>query len=822
MISDVQAQRLIADLREQGGPRPFADMVLRTRSRQGMDFLAYGASHSTLDYNSLIELITSSTAAELPIAARHFDADWLLQVARVAVLSPSQPDKHAGLRDADALFEFIRAGHGVEAFDEDSCALYGQVLMRLRSFDRLAGSLHDLKLAESYRWSLTLDSMNPFIGASNDYTNWLHQLNTIFTAAHNEPIALRDVAGTPFDRLTSRASIHHDDSLVTVIMPTFKPGPSLVTAVNSVTNQSWSNIELLIVDDASPPEYRDVLENIASPDKRIRVIYARSNGGAYRARNLGLEEARGEYVTFQDSDDWSHPRRVERQVEQLRQDQRLLAVRSWAVRALPDLTFTCVGYPPNRPNMSSLLFRREAVLERIGFFDTARKSADAEFEARLHASVPDSLLTMPEATPLSIIRLGQDSLSRAELLPSWSHWSRLAYRDAYKLWHSQIRRGLVSPRLGARAALRQFPLPEPSWSRNPQLVPANTRYDILVLNDWRRGHGHQLELIRDIKAMLAAGLKVAVAHAEAPTPVAHQRQLQSTSIQKLINERLVHFVHIEQRFHSDLTLVCNPAALQFLPGVRPRATTNRLVVLAQTADGAGRNAAVPYDIETCTVNAEELFERAALWVPRDPDARRYLTERLPTDQVADVDLPISFDPARWRTARRRPSRFRPIIGRPAIDSWCHYPASKEELLDAYPDNDRFDVRMLGGTVTARAILGESLPPNWVSFAENHLSRRSYLAQLDFFVYFHHPMLEEPAGVTILEAMASGCVVVLPPHLIGSYGDAAMYCKPREVAGVVLDMHASARDFNEQRHRGMKRAERERAVFVNLIITLLSS
>ena len=97
-------------------------------------------------------------------------------------------------------------------------------------------------------------------------------------------------------------------------MSTFEPDRSFRTAVQSLINQTWQNLEILVIDDCSPAEYDGLLSEVTSLDPRIELIRMPSNGGTYRIRNEGIRRSRGEFITFQDSDDWAHPERIARQV----------------------------------------------------------------------------------------------------------------------------------------------------------------------------------------------------------------------------------------------------------------------------------------------------------------------------------------------------------------------------------------------------------------------------------------------------------------------------------------------------------------------------
>ena len=89
--------------------------------------------------------------------------------------------------------------------------------------------------------------------------------------------------------------------LVSVILPTFNRAHTLPRAIWSVLNQSYSNIELLVVDDASADNTSDIVRAIGDP--RVRYLLLPKNGGASFARNAGMREAKGAFLAFQDSDD---------------------------------------------------------------------------------------------------------------------------------------------------------------------------------------------------------------------------------------------------------------------------------------------------------------------------------------------------------------------------------------------------------------------------------------------------------------------------------------------------------------------------------------
>lgn len=101
---------------------------------------------------------------------------------------------------------------------------------------------------------------------------------------------------------------------VSVIMPVYKVEKFVGKAIESMLSQTLSDFEFLIVDDGTPDNSGKICDEYAQKDSRIRVFH-RENGGAPSARNMAMEEARGKYYYFMDSDDWAEPTMLQDMVE---------------------------------------------------------------------------------------------------------------------------------------------------------------------------------------------------------------------------------------------------------------------------------------------------------------------------------------------------------------------------------------------------------------------------------------------------------------------------------------------------------------------------
>ena len=90
---------------------------------------------------------------------------------------------------------------------------------------------------------------------------------------------------------------------LSIIVPVYKVEQYIHKCVDSILNQNFKDFELLLVDDGSPDNCGKICDEYAQKDERVKVIH-KANGGLSDARNFGMEEAKGEYVSFIDSDDW--------------------------------------------------------------------------------------------------------------------------------------------------------------------------------------------------------------------------------------------------------------------------------------------------------------------------------------------------------------------------------------------------------------------------------------------------------------------------------------------------------------------------------------
>jgi len=275
----------------------------------------------------------------------------------------------------------------------------------------------------------------------------LTRLNHFFAAYNLPPVCLQrlDEPPNPCNVWVPEMPAAADGPLVSVLMTTFNTGERASAAIQSLLNQTYRNLEIVVVDDASQDDTPDLIATWARKDARVRLLRLPKNGGTFLAKNVGLMAARGDFVTCHDSDDWSHPLKIELQVRPLLQDAALVATTScWIRMTDTGMYYARPVHPLMRLNPSSPMFRRERVLQRMGPWDCVRTGADSEFLARLRLVFGRRAIKRI-AKPLALGAHRDGSLMTANATgyaENGTSPQRLAYWEAWAGWHlACLRRG---------------------------------------------------------------------------------------------------------------------------------------------------------------------------------------------------------------------------------------------------------------------------------------------------------------------------------------------------------------------------------------------
>ena len=218
--------------------------------------------------------------------------------------------------------------------------------------------------------------------------------------------------------------------MIPAILPTYNRAPLLTRSMLSVLNQTHTNLELIVVDDASTDDTEEVVRSIG--DERIRYMRMDDNVGAAAARNEGFVFATGAYVAFQDSDNICYPDKLSRQLDVLARAPEDVTACVCGVRQIKGPRITDASYGNGAKTREralhellerwvypgqSLLVRRGA-LEAIGGWDPSLPRAQ-DFDLCLRLIERGPFVFVPEV--LVELHYSEDSITAdpARLVASW-------------------------------------------------------------------------------------------------------------------------------------------------------------------------------------------------------------------------------------------------------------------------------------------------------------------------------------------------------------------------------------------------------------------
>lgn len=658
-------------------------------------------------------------------------------------------------------------------------------------------------LAKHAHGYLQAELDSPLIsGSSEPLDRWLEAFNRPFAENGLAPVGIASSdSEKPFDRLQilTKATHNYDaetvaienGDLVSVVLTAYRPdGAHLETSVRSILEQTWRNLELIIVDDCSGSEFSELFKRMESLDPRVRVIVAPQNRGTYIARNIGYAASRGAFITGQDDDDWSHPERIAYQIKYMHENPEAIGCMVQGIRCGEDLQKVRVGFGPTTQNSSSLFVRR-AVFTATGGFLAARKAADTEFLHRV-AKVTGRPVGVIRK-PLSILRMTDGSLSRKDFAPGWKHSVRRSFRSSYEYWHANASKKDMKL---TKSVTPQVHIP-PRFDVLPD--SSNIELDVVFAGDWQNYGGPQKSMLEEIQALTRAGYKVGVMNLEAVRFMTQNIQKSLVpAIQSLINEGYVHEVHYDDTLKIRLLILRYPPILQFFTHEISGLDVESMLILANQAPSELDGSDIRYLVDDCERVAERAFKVRPLWAPQGPQVRDFLERYLPSSKLTKFDVPGVLDLDEWWHERLWYRSEIPVVGRHSRDNRMKWPSTSEVMDIVYPGDGRFDVRIMGGARNALDVLNRSeIPPGWIVYKTDELPVKDFLWSLDYFVFYQHPTAVEAFGRAILEALASGVVVILPDSFKRVFGQAAIYCENAEIQSVIDQLHSDFSLYQRQ-------------------------
>lgn len=390
----------------------------------------------------------------------------------------------------------------------------------------------------------------------------VYNLQPITFQTTNEAVSYDDLTTKPMDKKFSNGP------KVSVILPAFKAEDGISTAIESILNQTWQNFELLVVDDCSPDNTKEVVREYMKGDGRITLLSTPRNSGPYVARNTALKAATGDFVTINDSDDWSHAEKIEIQAKYLQNNKKVIANTSEHARLTEELKLYRRGTPGRYifPNMSSTMFRRKPVLNKIGYWDSVRFAADGEFKRRLIKAFGKTRFVDLKSGPLSLPRQSVASLTGSSAFGYNGFFKgvRLEYVESLEYHHSQAD-SLYYPYPQNE---RPFPVPEPMWPVREDKAAGKRLFDIVIAADFRNVEEND-NLLQEIISLKGHNKRIGliqIYHYD----LANNHGV-SPSVRDLIDGSELQMIVYGEKVNAKMLVVMDPTVLldwqQYIPDV---------------------------------------------------------------------------------------------------------------------------------------------------------------------------------------------------------------------------------------------------------------
>lgn len=453
----------------------------------------------------------------------------------------------------------------------------------------------------------------------SEQTDRLFWINAVLQTYQLEPLYINEeITGAHlYDKLdTNPIQIKeklNEQPKITVIIPAYNSESGISVALRSLTKQTWTNLEIIVVDDCSPDNTAAVVKEWMQQDQRIKLLKTEINSGPYVARNIALHQATGEFVTVNDADDWSHPQKIEIQARHLLENPSMIANTSEHARLTEDLYLYRRGMPGKYifSNMSSIMFRRLPVLEKVGYWDEVRFAADSEFKKRLALTFGAEKVTDLPTGPLSFPMQSSGSLTGNSSFGynGFLMGARKEYAEAHNRMHQQAS-DLYFP---YQLKECRFPVPKPMLEKG-----SLHQVDVAYIADFRH---FDREIWKEIRLLQEKGLTIGLI----------QRGIYDLKQSKFIHEKVrdqVDGKHVKmlvygEKAEAQLTIIKNPLIFQDKQRYLPELNTTVAKVIINNVPKKKNPA---YNMRHCAMSLHRYLGTSATWYPANSEIREQLVE----------------------------------------------------------------------------------------------------------------------------------------------------------------------------------------------------
>lgn len=228
--------------------------------------------------------------------------------------------------------------------------------------------------------------------------------------------------------------------LISIIIPTYNRPDLLKKAIKSASDQTYKNLEIIIIDDASTKDYQKIIKNLNK--KNVTYIKNKTRKGGGYSRNIGIKKAKGKFIAFLDDDDEWMSEKLEKQLRAFdnpnfglvvcySMDKRFGRERISKPPEKVDHKYLLKSF--NLSSTSSYMVRKEA-LDQVGYFDTDLPSAQ-EYDLALRITKNYTVKTVPEILMIQ-------NASEGQISENWNKKIRGAFAIYNKYGHEYTTLGL--------------------------------------------------------------------------------------------------------------------------------------------------------------------------------------------------------------------------------------------------------------------------------------------------------------------------------------------------------------------------------------------
>lgn len=689
-----------------------------------------------------------------------------------------------------------------------SPAIAGRVLMAAEQLSQEGDTQRALSLAQSWlpmsqQYRADIIRANLAAERGNE-TAWVEATNRYLRHFGVGAVRLSG-KGSLFDRIDAAGHVPAvDGPKISVLVAVWNSETTVAKALNSLLEQSWRNVELLVIDDCSTDDTWSIIKAIAAKDQRVRIWRNPESVGPYVSKSLAAAYATGEWITGHDGDGWAHPERIARQV-QFCLDNKVDACMSGMLRIAENGEYTRLSEVSEfiydgacRRAPISLLMRTQLFNDLLGSWDQVRAGGDSELLGRLEKVTGKRVQHLTVPTMFCLDRERSDDRFASGVAQDCD-CHRIAHKRSYLKIHKKLTK-LTSrydfPAARLRYASSHLQVPVRSVlavaRQHGPVLRQDVQADIVIITTLRFPGGNASSTLDEVRYFRNKGLKVALVHC----PI-------DSSLGRGLSERYADCRGILYQWSRvgsirAKVLICrHPRVLvsQAFRKILPRISAEHAFIVKNNSYRRP-NGEVVYNFEEMLKSARALRVGSLEFCPISLAMRKELirfSHQLGSLPISQLDWTPTFDADQYYHPPKHSMEPPYRIGRHARDGREKWRERPDELLQAYPSATDFRIHILGGADKAADILGK-IPENWHVRDFGNVEPLAFLRELDAFVYFPNSKLVEGFGRTIVEAMIAGVPVVVPSSLEATFGDLAIICEPKDVQRVVrrLAEHPEAR------------------------------